>query len=400
MDKGGPGSFKSSSFNLPSSTRMSLSSILIVHPVAAFLTLVCFGMAAAAHFHAPSHSPRFLLALLILLLPTLLVSLLAFLVDVLLFAPHMQWGSWIVLAATILIVTCGILTCAMRRTLVSRKARKRRIAENAEMSGENYYNRQNAAAAAAGLAPSSPPPSNYKEPMLMNTSTTESVPTFASFRTAASDDEQLPLNPSMSPLHDSTPTLPSISDHGYNPQRRGNDQPPMDGPQDAAGNAMLPRGPHGPGPGRGGPPGFGPRGRGRYPQRGGYGRGGPYGGSRRPPPNGRGGYMGPMSGGPPGGPMGRGPRGPPMGMGYGPGPGGPGYGPPPPGSMPPPSFGPAEMEAPYAGNFNGSIGQAIEMQPPRHLPDDEAAYSEPHALTVGHAQQQLASPTSVYSSQE
>ncbi|EEP81236.1 predicted protein [Uncinocarpus reesii 1704] len=30
----------------------------------------------------------------------------------------------------------------MRRTLVSRKARKRRIAENAEMNGENYYNRQ------------------------------------------------------------------------------------------------------------------------------------------------------------------------------------------------------------------------------------------------------------------
>lgn len=75
-----------------------------------------------------------------------------------------------------------------------------------------------------------------------------------------------------------------------------------------------------------------------------------------------------------------------------------GYGPPPPGSMPPQSFGPAEMEVPYDGG--GSIGQAIEMQPQRHVPEDEPAYSEPHALTVDHAQQPLASPTSVYSSQE
>ncbi|KAK4543403.1 hypothetical protein LTR36_005546 [Oleoguttula mirabilis] len=126
-------------FELPSSTRHSLSAILIVHPVAAFLTLVCFCLAFAAHFHSPSHSPRYLLALLILTIPTLLVTLLAFLVDILLFVPHVQWGGWIVLAATILIIASSVVTCAMRRTLVSRKARKKRIEENADMSGANYY---------------------------------------------------------------------------------------------------------------------------------------------------------------------------------------------------------------------------------------------------------------------
>ncbi|GAM87840.1 hypothetical protein ANO11243_058680 [Dothideomycetidae sp. 11243] len=126
-------------FSLPGNTRAALSAILIVHPIAALLTLICFGLSVAAHFHAPAHSPRYLLALLILSFPTLLITLLAFLVDILLFVPHMQWGGWIVLAATILIVASGVVTCAMRRTLVSRKARKKRIAENAEMNGTSYY---------------------------------------------------------------------------------------------------------------------------------------------------------------------------------------------------------------------------------------------------------------------
>ncbi|KAG2413901.1 pH-response regulator protein palI/RIM9 [Aspergillus terreus] len=192
----------SSDFNLPSTTRVSLSSILIVHPVAALLTLICLCMAIAAHFHGPSHSPRYLLALLILLLPTLLVTLLAFLVDILLFVPHLGWGGWIVLAATIIHVSCGVVTCAMRRTLVSRKARKKRIAENAEMSGENFYNRQNAAAAAAAV----------NEPKAFQMETKDSFvtppgsdngPTFATFRTNTreSDDDRTPLN-SRTPAND------------------------------------------------------------------------------------------------------------------------------------------------------------------------------------------------------
>ncbi|KAI9767366.1 MAG: regulator of ime2 [Geoglossum simile] len=128
-------------FSLPSSARHSLSAILIVHPIAALLTLILLILSLSAHLHSPSHSPRYLLILLILTIPTLLLALLAFLVDLLLFVPHVQWGGWIVLAATIIIAASGIITCAMRRTLVGRKARQRRIAQNPEMNGENFRKR-------------------------------------------------------------------------------------------------------------------------------------------------------------------------------------------------------------------------------------------------------------------
>ncbi|KAL2008972.1 hypothetical protein VTN00DRAFT_7166 [Thermoascus crustaceus] len=439
-------------FNLPSSARSSLSSILIVHPVAAFLTLICLCLAAAAHFHAPSHSPRYLLGLLILLLPTLLVSLLAFLVDILLFVPHMQWGGWIVLAATILLVTCGVVTCAMRRTLVSRKARKRRIAENAEMNGENFYNRQNAAAAAAFAKAESPPPlgSELKTPFVTRAPTSETTPAFATFETSngSPDDDRVPLN-SGTPNMLNGPRRPDDQDNRYGPPGRGDDQP-YNVPRDDFGNP-LPFGSYGPGQGmrpepsdprlrnqysdgsmgprRGGPQGFGPRGRGGYPMRGGYGRGGPYGpgpyGPPRGPPNARGGPMGPMRGGPPGPGMmmGRGQRGPPPGYPrgrggapraydpYGPGPrpqlppnapryelddlagGDYGYqsrGPP--GDGPPrrPSPGAIGMDMPP--NSGAPVGQAIEMTPQASSPSpdqmDNRARGDSNAQGTTSSQQQ------------
>ncbi|KAJ6009437.1 hypothetical protein N7522_004453 [Penicillium canescens] len=401
-------------FNLPSSTRKSLSSILIIHPVAAFLTLVCLCLAAAAHFHGPSHSPRFLLALLILLLPTLLVTLLAFLVDILLFVPHLGWGGWIVLAATIILVSCGVVTCAMRRTLVSRKARKRRIAENAEMSGENYYNRQNA------TAPPVPAPaaSETKEAFVTGSPSFEAGPTFATFNTERrdSDDDRTPLN-SQTPMNDVPPP----------PDRRGT---PF-GAQDELGN-MPPQGPYGGGPmtrnpsdprirpqysnssmgsQRGGaPPGFNGRGRGGYPPRGGYGRGGPYMGPRGPSPGQRGGYMGPS---PPRG--GRGgmmpPRGPPAGYAAAPT-NFDAYGRPvsppqndpyvyesSPGPMRQPSPGPIGMAV-----SPETVGQAIEMQPQSRRYDapepSQLISGGPHALSVDGRHAPLESPTSMYSRPE
>lgn len=145
-------------------------------------------LAASTHLHAPSHSPRYLLILLILLLPTLLITLLAFLVDILLFVPpHLAWGGWIVLGSTILITASGVVTCAMRRTLVSRKARKKRIAGNAEMNGEILYNnRPNATRI------ESPPPLNRQPP-----APPDSLPAFPLYDAKSSkdiDDERIPLN--------------------------------------------------------------------------------------------------------------------------------------------------------------------------------------------------------------
>ncbi|KAJ4992724.1 hypothetical protein SVAN01_01770 [Stagonosporopsis vannaccii] len=348
-------------FSLPANSRHALSSILIVHPVAALMTLICFGLAVAAHFHSPAHSPRYLLALLIFTFPTLLVSLLAFLVDILLFVPHVAWGGWIVLAATIIIVASGIVTCAMRRTLVSRKARKRRIAENDEMNGQTYYaNRPSEARVTTEFPKAESPPPLSNDTMSSGLKDNE----YASFELQKqhSPEDMTPLNQRNPSLKTNSSAGRDGSDSIVSPMRGpsgrgrqpidqyGNPIPPM--PQD---QYMMNAGPGGPGRGRGGPM----RGRGGYPPRGAPygvpGRGGfagPRGGMRGPPPPGwQGGRGGPMRGGPGGmgpGPMGRGAP-PPGYNNYSQGP-------------------PPREQSPYGqGNRGASpqpplaIGQAIEM---------------------------------------
>lgn len=384
-------------FSLPTSIRHSLSSILIVHPVAAFLTLICFGLAVAAHFHAPSHSPRYLLALLILTVPTLLVTLLAFLVDILLFVPHMAWGGWIVLAATILIIASSVVTCAMRRTLVSRKARKKRIAENAEMSGQNYYENMAVQRAANNTVP--PPeaqlPRADSPPPMSGTTMGEKSTQFATFDISRQDngpksrdgdamgsptDDRAPLNPTASMRSGSTgrggqymngdmpPPMPMAGRPSMDSQGRprrpsrddyGNPLPSPGLRHQGSGGSLGSQGSYGSrGRGRGG---FGAPPRGSYGPRGGYGppRGGygPRGGFRGGPPppgwngRGRGGY-----GPPPAGGMRGAPRPPPPGYANDPY-----YAGPPPG---PRSGASPTMERgpdPYVPGPEMPIGMAIEM---------------------------------------
>ena len=288
------------SFTLGSSTRTTLSAILIVHPVAAFLTLVMFVLAIVAHLHAPSHSARYLLALFIVGLVDFLVCLLCFLVDVLLFVPHMAWGSYIVLAATILVAISGLVSCAMRRTIVSRKARKKRIAENAEMSGENYYNRQ---AQVAPVAPASAP-SQPTVPMLSGANgAPDTLPEFATFekKDDHSSEERIPLT-ARSPSDRSQSNTyvndtSTISPVETGPSRSLTNTPiyrdqygnPMQPPQDAYAMGRVPSQERMNARGRGG---MVPRGRGGFP---GPGRGG-YNGYGPGGPNGRGGYGGPVRG--------------------------------------------------------------------------------------------------------
>ena len=181
------------------------------------MALVCTLLAAAAHVHSPAHSPRYLLFLLIFSFPTLLISLLAFLVDILLFVPHLQWGGWIVLASTIIICGCSVLTCAMRRTLVSRKARKKRIAENADMNGENAFQ-----------ASTQPPPPQYAadiglgradSPPPMNTEA--KLPNFTTYdaeKPRLSSDDRTPLN-----SNSRDPSIRTQSSRGTNRRRGGPD---------------------------------------------------------------------------------------------------------------------------------------------------------------------------------
>lgn len=241
--------------------------------------------------------------------------------------PHLQWGGWIVLASTILITASGVVTCAMRRTLVSRKARKRRIAENAEMSGENFYNRQEQEARLAAVPTMS---TESKVPLVNGAPNGDKMPAFATYEANRRNDERQQLsqpvqNGSTTPISpvDETNRYYASSSRSNSRPRPGETGIPLapintqasEGsyrpPQDGRGpvpypppNAYGQRGGYGPPRGRGGPSprgGFAPRGgygpRGPPPQ--GYGRGGfgpemrgNYGG------RGRGGYAGgPMAGG-------------------------------------------------------------------------------------------------------
>ena len=330
-------------YDFGASTRHSLSSILIVHPIAAFINLVCVLLAGAAHFHGPSHSPKYLLGLLILSFPTLLITLLAFLVDILLFVPHLQWGGWIVLGSAIICMITSILICAMRRTLVSRKARKKRIAENAEMSGADFYARQAqvqmvkdtptatvAPASDSGFARAeSPPP--------VGGTTNEKLPHFATFNgQPRREDDRQPLNPGRDPSLKTNSTNPPRS-QGSNSGRRppdvmtgvnrsrsgdGRVSPVSPAEYDGQGYVAQPPGdrhyggrsssetrrPHQ-------PPMYGRGGRGGYPPPRNAGSRGGYGPGARGPPMPRGGYA-PRGGYPPrGGPGGmRAP--PPQGYGH------------------------------------------------------------------------------------
>ncbi|KAI9740079.1 MAG: hypothetical protein M1818_004830 [Claussenomyces sp. TS43310] len=310
---------QTNTFDLNVSTRHTLSAILVVHPIAAFFTLVLFVLAGSAHLHSPSHSPRYLLGMFILSVLTLVLTLLSFLIDVLLFVPHMAWGSYIVLAATILIAASVVVSCAMRRTLVGRKARQRRIAENAEMNGENFYNRQ---AAESALPAPFPPPAL---PVMTGANAGDKAPSYATYEETKApervSDERIPLTASTP--HNTSPEaafgdqqegIPLQDRYGGPPQMGQGD---LGGPpkRDEYGNALPPQPPFGSrsrdhsqdsqyrnhaGPGnyrgRGGPNGM-------YRGRGGPNRGGPgYPGGRGGygPPNSRGGYSQSPQRGPPG----------------------------------------------------------------------------------------------------
>ncbi|KAK4189201.1 SUR7/PalI family-domain-containing protein [Podospora australis] len=351
---GNVGNLRAEDFNINASTRSTLSSLLILHPVAALITLILFILAIISHFHSPSHSARYLLVVFLIGIIDFLVCLLSFLVDVFVFVPHIAWGSYLVLAATILVAISGLVSCAMRRTIVSRKARKNRIAENAEMSGENYYNRQIQQVSSPTTAPVPRP----TVPMLSGANgRADTLPEFAALekKDDRSSDERIPLT-SVTPS-DRSPNnyaneegshalvgenysgahiapRPSLSNTPgsrgqYSDQAPGPDGLPARAPSSERMNSrgrggMPPGGYRGrggyPGPGRGGyngygpPPGArganGPHGRGGYGTppslRGGYGPP-PRGGGRPPPPNYRG-SPGPYDRRPsPAGPYGSGP---------------------------------------------------------------------------------------------
>lgn len=131
-----------SPFNLPANARNNLTNVLVIHVVAAALTLIMLVMSIFGHLEKTRDSAGYLLATIILSIPTTILTLLAFLVDILIFVPNLDWGTWVTLGATILNAVASVSICTSRRRLSTRRAMRARIAENDAMNSESYYNSQ------------------------------------------------------------------------------------------------------------------------------------------------------------------------------------------------------------------------------------------------------------------
>ena len=183
----------------------------------------------------------------------------------------------------------------MRRTLVSRKARKKRIAENAEMSGANFYARQ---ADESKMMPLSSTES--KGPMVNGAPGADSLPTFASY--TARRSEERPMN-GPSPVEPVSAMSPIDSGRFYGGQRsRSNSRPrqedfgaPLGAARSYEDRPPIPALPPTPNRGGYGPPrgGYPPRGAMSSSSRGSFNSRGapsPYRGRGGFAPRGRGGY--------------------------------------------------------------------------------------------------------------
>jgi hypothetical protein len=249
-------------FNLKPENRHTISYLLIVHPIAALFSLIAAALAGGSHLRAGSHSTTYLLCFFFITIFTFLFSLLAFVVDVLLFIPHLKFGSYLVLAGTLLNFLGTIVACGLRRTLVARKKQRKRIGENAEMSGENYYNRQ---AAKATLPHLESPPMSHESTSPYTEKAMGYPTTFDMKQKPTSSEDTIPLNPSNSSFR----PMPLNSENNRMNSPYGPRQPPQ------LGVAM---------PYQRGRGGYGGSMRGEYPPQ--RGRGFPALSARGPPPPG------------------------------------------------------------------------------------------------------------------
>jgi hypothetical protein len=98
--------------------------------------------------------------------------------------PHLQWGTWLVLAATIVLAIGGIVICGMRRALLSRRAHHKRIADNADMNGDSY--RSNNPRNSLSSAPLTRQPT---VPQVDTAGNPDKLPEFATYTPSARHDD-------------------------------------------------------------------------------------------------------------------------------------------------------------------------------------------------------------------
>ncbi|CCC69513.1 hypothetical protein NCAS_0C05230 [Naumovozyma castellii] len=122
---------------LPSSSKYSVTKLLVVHPIALTLTVILWAMSLIITLSRMGTSPSFILLTACVSLLAFLFSLFCFLVDLLLFKLALRWPGWLMFASTVLIAVCCSLLWSLRRTVSIQKY------ESLRMGSEEEGNRSN-----------------------------------------------------------------------------------------------------------------------------------------------------------------------------------------------------------------------------------------------------------------
>lgn len=105
---------------LPSESKYSISRLLVVHIIALFNSIVLAAMIALIAGTTYGNSSQFVLAAALVSLPLFIFSLFSFLVDILLFATHLDWPGWLMLMDTVVMAFVCSLLWSLRRTVSMR----------------------------------------------------------------------------------------------------------------------------------------------------------------------------------------------------------------------------------------------------------------------------------------
>ncbi|SMN22591.1 similar to Saccharomyces cerevisiae YMR063W RIM9 Protein of unknown function, involved in the proteolytic activation of Rim101p in response to alkaline pH [Maudiozyma saulgeensis] len=102
---------------IPSQSKYSISRLLVVHIIALFNSAVLAIMTAMIAGTTYGDSSQFVLAAALVSLPLFVFSLFCFLVDILLFATHLDWPGWLMLMDTVVMAFVCSLLWSLRRTV-------------------------------------------------------------------------------------------------------------------------------------------------------------------------------------------------------------------------------------------------------------------------------------------
>ncbi|AMD20895.1 HDR153Wp [Eremothecium sinecaudum] len=122
----------------PNRAKLSLATLLVVHPIGLFLTSVLWLSSICVGFFQSSYRPLVIIIFWSVL--TYIHTVLCFLVNVMLFFPYMNWQGWAMLGSSFLVMLSSSLACLLRRNVSYKDFERRARIEDIELYPLSYSN--------------------------------------------------------------------------------------------------------------------------------------------------------------------------------------------------------------------------------------------------------------------